>query len=710
MAQPNRITAVPLADYVPKPSDDYAVFARLAEFAHQLGRADLAEEFRHRAGPAPEERNEHVPESILRFPGAPASPGPDSRDRVQAARICKAGLRLLRANNIAEALEKFREALTIDSKHHDAHANMGVALGRQGQRPEAEQCFREALKIRPDYPPMYGNLGTVCLEQNKLAEAEAAFQRAIELDPKQPDFKCKLGNVLEARKQVPEAEAAYRAAISLKPKEAEYHFRLGKLLSKAGRFPEAESSFRETTRLKPDKATHWIHLGGALDAQGQSGAAETVYRVAVGLEPKNAEIHNNLGVSLAAQNRAAEAEASYRRALELNPRLAMIHNNLGNNLRTQDRLPEAEASLKEAIRLQPRYAEAHNNLGIVYIQQRRIADGLASYEEALRLKPEYAEAHLNRSLMWLASGDFARGWPEYEWRFKMKGRKAPTAPCERWDGSPLNGRTLLLRAEQGLGDLVQFMRYAALIPRGKGGKVILECPEGLMDLAQTCPGIDQRCVRGQALPPCDLYCAILTVPGLMKTTLETVPADIPYISVDPARIEYWEKELDSIPGRRVGISWQGSLEHRGDRLRSIPLARFAALAKVRGLTLCSIQKGHGSEQLIDGSAAELKVQDWGSRTAASFADTAALMHALDLVLTVDTAVAHVAGALGIPVWVMLPCASDWRWLHEREDSPWYPTMRLFRQPRPGDWDSVFSRIVTALNQWPDRLRRARSGR
>ena len=249
------------------------------------------------------------------------------------------------------------------------------------------------------------------------------------------------------------------------------------------------------------------------------------------------------------------------------------------------------------------------------------------------------------------------------------------------------------------------MRYGALIPRGKGGTVILECPEPLVDLARTCKGIDQVVQRGQPFPACDLTVPLLSVPGLLQTTLETIPAEVPYINADPARVEYWRKELARLPGVRIGISWQGSLEHKGDKIRSLPLSRFAALGKVKGVTLCSLQKGHGTEQLADGSAGDVEIHDFGSRTAASFSDTAALVQALDLVVSIDTAVVHVAGAFAVPVWVLLPCASDWRWLNDREDSPWYPTMRLFRQPKPGDWDSVFAQVVKALHQWPDRLRR-----
>ncbi len=683
------------------PLDDYTMFTKLRVLAEESGRGDLAEEFRRRAEAAPKPLpNDHVPPLPASTTPRVAKPS----ELAEAELRAKEGLQLLRANRLPEAMEKFRATLELNPDHHDAHCNLGVSLGRLGKKAEAELSFRQAMRVRPDFAPTHANLGAICLDQNKLDEAESAFREAIQRSPKESDFHRHLAAVMEARGQLAEAEASFRQAITLKRNDAEYHLRLGKLLMKAGRPAEAEIAFRDTTRLKPDQAFNWVHLAGSLEAQNQSAGAEAALRVAARLEPKNAEIHNNLGVALAAQGCWVEAESCYRKALEIDPKMAMAYNNLGNTLRTLERLDEGIASLQEAIRLQPKYAEAHNNLGIIFINQRKIPEGLACYEEALRLKPDYAEAHLNRSIMWLAAGDFERGWTEYEWRFRMKNRALPTVLGDRWDGSPLNGRTLLLKAEQGLGDVVQFMRYAPLIPRGSGGSIILECPEGLIDLAKTCRGIDQLVIRGQAGPKTDVFVPLLSVPGLLKTKLETIPAEIPYLSTDETRVAYWEQELSSIPGCRIGISWQGSLEHRGDRIRSVPLARFQTLAKMRGVTLCSIQKGPGTEQLTDGSAEGMQVHDFGARTQASFADSAALVQSLDLVVTVDTAVAHVAGALGVPVWVLVPCASDWRWLMQREDSPWYPTMRLFRQPKPGDWDSVFTRIAASLEQLPNRLR------
>jgi hypothetical protein len=321
---------------------------------------------------------------------------------------------------------------------------------------------------------------------------------------------------------------------------------------------------------------------------------------------------------------------------------------------------------------------------------------LVLYDEALRLRPDYPESHLNRSLVLLGDGDYGRGWPEYEWRWKMRTSAQPKFGVPRWDGSRLNGRTLLLHCEQGLGDTLQFIRYASLVPRGSGGRIVLDCPPVLATLLKTCPGIDVVVPRNEKLPPLDLYIHLLSIPGLVGTTLETIPAPIPYLTVDPERVRFWRDELKALDGVRVGIVWQGSKQHKGDRQRSVPLSHFAPLAAVPGVKLCSLQKGDGSEQIAEGLAAGILSVDLGARTSAEFADVAALLTVLDLVVTVDTAVAHAAGALGVPIWVGVSFAADWRWLRGREDSPWYPTMRLFRQSTPGDWPPVFARLADAL--------------
>jgi len=291
---------------------------------------------------------------------------------------------------------------------------------------------------------------------------------------------------------------------------------------------------------------------------------------------------------------------------------------------------------------------------------------------------------------------FARGWPEYEWRWHRRQAVQRNFYATRWDGSPLAGRTILLHAEQGLGDTLQFVRYASLVKR-RGGTIIVECQPPLVKLLTGCPGIDQVVAYGDALPPFEFHAPLMSLPAIFGTTVETIPQEVPYLLADPELRQKWRGELEGMREFKVGIVWQGRPEPPWVGNRSIPLRKYAPLAQVPGVKLFSLQKGPGVEQLV---ASSVEVTDFGPRldeATGPFLDTAALMRNLDLVITSDTATAHLAGALGVPVWVAIPVAPDWRWMLNRTDSPWYPTMRLFRQTNLGDWDTVFAQMATELN-------------
>ncbi len=380
--------------------------------------------------------------------------------------------------------------------------------------------------------------------------------------------------------------------------------------------------------------------------------------------------------------------------------------NLGVALSNLGARDEALAYARRAVELRPEWATAHHNLGMVLGRRGETDAALAAYEQVLRIEPEYAEAHRNRALAWLTRGDFARGWPEYEWRWRCRGlERGPfrfTQPC--WQGEDLKGRTILLHAEQGLGDTLQFIRYASLVKR-RGGRVVLVCPPPLVRLLAGCSSIDHVLAAGsgasQGLPAFDVHAPLMSLPLIFGTTLDDVPAEVPYLSATPASLERWRSALDEVTGFRVGIAWQGNRRHRNDRLRSFPMAALAPLARVASARLISLQRGAGTEQVGTGDGA-FTVLDLDSASGLQTADdrdfleTAAIVSQLDLVVTADTALAHLAGALGVPVWVALPDVADWRWLTDRGDSPWYPTMRLFRQDRPGDWAGVFDRMAEAL--------------
>jgi len=419
----------------------------------------------------------------------------------------------------------------------------------------------------------------------------------------------------------------------------------------------------------------------------------------IGVSPSDAAVQNDRGIALAQVGELSEAAACFEQALSLNPHYAEAHNNLGIVLAKQDRVEKALGAYRQSITLKPDNPEAYYNLGNLCRDLGQWEEAQANYEEAIRLKPEHADAHTNLAMIWLLRGDFERGWPGYEWRWRTPGFACRDFVPPPWDGSPLAGATILLHAEQGLGDTLQFIRYVPLV-KERGGFVIVECPPTLLRLLASCSGIDELVPYGTPLPPFPTHAPLMSLPRLLGTTLNTVPHAIPYLSVRPELREYWRKELSAIQALKVGVFWQGDPRHRKDRQRSIPLDGFAPLADLAGVQLCSLQEGPGTEQL---TTAAFPILDLASRCK-DFADTAAALVNLDLVITVDSAVAHCAGALGIPVWVLLPYAPDWRWLLHREDSPWYTTMRLFRQKQPGDWGEVFGRVQHALTEWTARGR------
>ena len=386
----------------------------------------------------------------------------------------------------------------------------------------------------------------------------------------------------------------------------------------------------------------------------------------------------------------------------MQPDNAATHSNLGNALRFQGKLDEAIASYQQALRLQPDYADAHSNLGNSLRDQGLIDEAIASYQRALQLKPDYAEAHLNLSMPLLLRGNFDQGWAEYEWRWRFKGflpkgASRPPTTDRDWDGSPLRGRSILLHAEQGLGDTIQFIRYASLLKESGAARITLVCPPSLQRLLSRCPDIDQI-VTGSPFPDFDVCAFLLSLPRPLGTlSIEAIPAKVPYLDCAPELVERWDARLAELgagrPGLRVGIAWQGYPGHKGDLWRSVRLEQFAALAEHPGIHLISLQQGPGSEQLEKTPGLALPI----GPELADLAETAAVIRCLDLVISVDTAVAHLAGALAAPVWLALPMVPDWRWLLERPDSPWYPTMRLFRQEKRGEWNEVFGRIKDALS-------------
>jgi Tfp pilus assembly protein PilF len=468
---------------------------------------------------------------------------------------------------------------------------------------------------------------------------------------------------------------------------------IGWNLIQSGNLAGAREFFRAITQAEPSFAQAWYLLGAVNQLQGNIPESMANYERVIRLDPNHVEALNNLGVALQSRGMVAEAAACLRIALGIKPDYAEAHSNLGNALKDQGNLDAAVACYQRAIQIDPSFFDAHNNLGNGLRAQGHLASSVSCYEQALRLKPEDPQIHLSRALSWLQMGDFKRGWAEYEWRLQCKEYAIPAFEKPLWDGRSLSGRTILLYADHGLGDTLQFIRYAPLV-RERGGRVIVACQKKIARLIASCAGVEQIVVEGSPIPEFAVYAPLMSLPMIFGTTLSSVPANVPYLSADANEIIRWRAELGSSGGFKIGVIWQGNPQHRRDRERSFRLAELETLAQTPGVSLLSLQGIHGLEQLKDVER-HFTVTSLGERMS-DFMDIAAVMHSLDLVIAADTSLAHLAGALGVPVWVAVSFAPDWRWLQNRSDSPWYPSMRLFRQEKWAEWDAVFQRMTDEL--------------
>jgi Flp pilus assembly protein TadD len=461
----------------------------------------------------------------------------------------------------------------------------------------------------------------------------------------------------------------------------------------AGQLAEAEKIYRQILTQQPNHADA-LHLLGVIAAQvGKPTTAIELIRRSVAIEPSVAQFHSDLGNAFRDAKQLDQAVTAYRHAIQLKPDYFIARNNLGNVLCDQGMLDDGIAAYRDALRYQPDFAGAYANLGKALRDKRQIDESIAALRKAIQLQPDYAEARHNLALSLLLKGDFANGWVEHEWRSRLKTSPRRDFAQPRWDGSALNGRTILLHAEQGIGDSIHFARYVPMVNE-RGGRVVLQCQRELCRLLAGLAGIENVIGPDDADPKCDVHFPLLSLPLIFETRLNSIPASIPYLTADADLSAQWAARIAGSTAKKVGIVWAGAAGFSNDRNRSLPLASLAPLAKVADVNLYSLQKGAAAAQ-ASAPPAGMKLIDH-TALLNDFADTAALIAELDLVISVDTAVAHLAGAMGKPVWLLLPYAPDWRWRLERDDSPWYPTMRLFRQKAAGNWQETTERTANAL--------------
>ncbi len=618
------------------PTSESDALHHLAEQAFALGRPDIAGE-------------------LLRQSTRTRPPRPDeSADKLHAD-----GLRMLQADQLTEAEPRLVRALQLRPNAADWHEHLGILFAKQRRFAEAANTMRVALRLDPSPSARWGNLAVAYRDQGNLPAAEAALREAVKRAPRAQELRSSLVALLNEQKKADDAVSEAR---------------------------QAAADF-------PDSPTTWTALGLLLAGANKYDEAVEPFEKAVALSPQVAEAHSNLAAAYGKLKRLTDSERAARRAVEQDATHATAWGNLGNCLRDQGRYDDAAVALGKCLELRPNDAEAAGNFALTFAAVGRHTDALNWYDRSLALRPNHGEVRFNRALTYLTLGDYVRGWPEYEYRWQtdaMQGKKR-TFPTPEWDGvADVRGKTVLLVPEQGLGDFIQFVRFVKPLT-ARGANVVVQTPPELAELTATVPGVGRVIAADNAELTIHTHAHLLSLPALLKATAADLHGE-PYMTPPVAAVDKWNTKLKAVPGFKVGVVWQGNPKHTGDRWRSVPLSKFAPLAAISGVTLCSVQKGHGREQMED---VTFPMFDFGEELT-DFADTAGLLVNLDLLITIDSAVAHLAGATGAKVWTLIAANNDWRWLAGRSDTPWYASMRLFRQPKVQDWDAVFVDVEREL--------------
>ena len=628
----------------------------------------------------------------------------------------------------AEAEAIYRELLQRHPGSADAMFRLGLLLAQGERLPEATDRFNAALLVAPNFAPLWRELAAAQMRLQRFGAAVASYDRLLALQPDEHDAFNNRGAALLRLNRPADALASFEAALALRPDLPEALCNHGNALLALGRVTAAVASFDRALELRPTLAQAAHHRAEAFERLARPQEALASYDLAIAAAPGLVQAHYNRGNLLQTLDRPADAVASFDAALALAPAHAAAACNRATSLRTLGRLDTALQGYEQALAHDPAMVQALINRASLLAMHGRHQEALDGYAQAKAIFPNSADAHWNEALCRLASGDYVGGWREHEWRWHTNTLRAAhrVLPQPIWLGeTSLAGRTILLHGEQGHGDVLQFCRYAPLVAalaaadddaRAKtqgpanreapGGTrrtdVIFEVSAPLIRLLRTMPGAQHVNAHSATPPAFDVHCPLLSLPLALGTTLETIPATVPYLFADPDQARAWRIRLAALPGLRVGLVWAGNPRPDDpavsavDRRRSVPLSRLAALGTVRGVSFVSLQKGPPADQ-AKAPPPGLVLHDWTNELW-DFADTAALVDGLDLVISVDTSVVHLVGALGKPVWVLNRYDSCWRWLHGRTDSPWYPTARLFRQPSYGDWDSAVAEAAAALRE------------
>lgn len=585
---------------------------------------------------------------------------------------------------------------TVQALLADAHA-----LHQAGMRLDAVRLYRDALRLQPDHLTALHDLGILFHQLGLHEEALEYIDRALELSPDWATAHHNRGIVCRALKLDDAALASLYQAIACDPGHAGAHVALGGVLCKLKRYEQALAALDTAIELGAREAGLFNNHGVALSGLGKHDLALLSFAQALQIAPNDVETLDNRATVLQMLGRIPEALTDVDKAVSIDPASLAAQRHRANLLDLLGRFSEALTCAQGILDRFPESASDHIAAGVALTRLARYQEALAHFDRAIELEPDAPRAHANRGYVLLLLGDFTEGWKEHEWRSRTQSARDPRPDFlqPQWRGeADIEGKTILLHAEQGLGDTLQFCRFAPLV--ADRAEVILEVPGPLIRLMQSLQRGGRLVMAGDELPPFDLHCPLLSMPYALGMTLESLPGGVPYLAADAAQVEGWKARLAALPGLRIGLVWAGDPrrhdndQHAMDRRRSLTLQQLAPLGAVPGVSFVSLQKGEAAGQAAHPPAG-LVVHDWTAELG-DFADTAALVEALDLVITVDTAVVHLAGALGKPVWVLNRFDTCWRWLPERDDSPWYPSLRLFRQQAPGDWAGVVHRVCAAL--------------
>jgi len=607
------------------------------------------------------------------------------------------GIALHRKGFLVKAHEIFLQILKLESRHFQTLYMLGMIAGQSGDSAQAVKWIDKAIEICPNYASAYSNRGNALKDLKQHIAAVDSYDRAIALKPDHVDAYYNRGIALCELMQHQAAIDSFNKAIALKSDHADAYYNRSVALYELKQYQAAIDSCNKATALNPAHADAYYNRGNALNDLKQYQTAVDSYHMAIAIKPDYVAAHDDCGIALNELRQHQAAIDSYDKAIAIKPDFAEAYSNRAIALSQLGRYQEAIDNFDKAIAIKPDFAEAYSNRGITLSGLKQHHAAIDSYDRAIAIKPDFAEAHWNQCLCYLQMGDMERGWVKHEWRWKNEEMN----PYERrrnfiqplWLGvEPLEGKTILLHSEQGLGDTIQFCRYAKLV-NDFGARVVLQVQRPLLNLLTGLEGVAELLAMDEKLPEFDFHCPLLSLPLAFKTTLGTIPASETYITSESDKVKQWKAKLGYTNKPRVGLVWSGSTGHRNDANRSIALSDFVKFMP-NHVEYVSLQK-----ELRDADRNTLKLHPeilHYEDEIGDFTDTAALCELMDVVISVDTSVAHLAGALGKPVWILLAFNADWRWLLDRDDSPWYPTARLYRQGALGDWEQLFRRVATDL--------------